>query len=82
MDRVPKSFGIKLGHDLREDFGRTILDSPNDTEQDPTGDPAPGAIASPDVALEGLFMFDLTRAQWTGGPPCTRRPRPPAAAVA
>src|SRR5215470_4234264 len=44
MDVVPKSLGIKLRDDLIEDLGCPLLDCSNDTEQDPAGDPAPGAI--------------------------------------
>jgi hypothetical protein len=52
-----------MGHDFVEDFGGTILDCPNDTEQHAAGDPAPGAMVSPRLAFEGLLAFDLTLAQ-------------------
>ena len=67
MDIVPKPLGIKLRDDLIEDFGGPILDSSNDTEQDPAGDPAPGAIASPGIAFEGLLTLDLTLRQGACG---------------
>ena len=81
MDVLAKPLRLKLGHDLVEDFGGAILDRPNHTEQHAAGDPAPGAIASPRLAFEGLLTFDLTLAQGTereagtlgGAPPA--RPR-------
>src|SRR5215813_1731652 len=59
--------GITVRHNFREDFGSTILDRPQDTEQPPARDPAPGTIAEPRPAFEGFIAFDLTRAQGTGG---------------
>ena len=67
MDIVPKPLGIKLRDDLIEDFGCPILDSSNDTQQDPAGDPAPGAIASPGITFEGLFTLDLPLRQGARG---------------
>ena len=37
--------GIKVRHNVREDFGGAILHRPQDAEQHTAGDPAPGAIA-------------------------------------
>ena len=67
MDILPNPLGIKLRDDLIEDLGCPILDSSNDTEQDPAGDPAPGAIASPGLAFEGLLTLDLTLSQGARG---------------
>jgi hypothetical protein len=67
MDILPKPLGIKLRNDLIEDLGCPILDSSDDTEQDPAGDPAPGAIASPGIAFEGLLTLDLTLRQGARG---------------
>src|SRR6266571_5012563 len=58
--------GVKMRHDLREDPRCAILDGPNDAQQDPAGDTAPGAIASPGLAFERLFPFDVTVAQRMG----------------
>ena len=55
--------GIKVRHDLREDFGGAILHRANDAEQHATGDPTPGAILQPCVPFEPLVTFDLTRTQ-------------------
>jgi len=78
MDILPKALCIKMRDDHREDFRGAILDSPDDTEQHAAGDPAPGAIESPDVALEGLFRFDVTRTQGTGGQASALGGAPPA----
>src|SRR5262249_17312606 len=67
MDVLAKPLRLKMGDHLIEDFGGPILDSADDTEQHPAGDPAPGAIAGPRVAFEALVAFDLALAQWTGG---------------
>ena len=56
-----------MGDDLGEDFGGAIRDRPNDTEQHPAGDTAPGARADPRVAFEALVAFALTLTQWPGG---------------
>jgi len=52
----------------------------DDTEHDAAGDLAPGAIASPGVAFEGLLVVDGPLAQGTSGPPCVRCCAPPAGA--
>jgi len=80
MDVVPKSLGIKLRDDLIEDLGCPILDCSNDTEQDPASDPAPGAIASPGLAFEGLLAFDLALAQGAYGEASALGGAPPARA--
>jgi hypothetical protein len=78
MDILPKPLGIKVRDDLIEDLRCPILDRSNDTEQDPAGDAAPGAIAAPGVAFERFLPFDLAATQGTGGEPCALRGAPPA----
>jgi len=81
MEILAELLGIKVRHNFIEDFGGPILDRANHAEQHAAGDPAPGAIASPRLAFEGLLTFDLTLAQGTereagtlgGAPPA--RPR-------
>src|SRR6266568_52889 len=63
MEILTQLPGIKVGHDFIEDFGGTILDSPNDIQQHTARDTAPGTIAYPPVAFEGLLACDLTLAQ-------------------
>src|SRR5438128_2129136 len=67
MDILAQLLGIKVRDDFIEDFGGAILGRPNDTEQHPAGDTAPGAIASPRLAFEGFVAFDLTLTQGAGG---------------
>jgi hypothetical protein len=55
--------GLKVRHHFLEDFGSTLLDCPQDAEQHPARDPAPGAIASPCRAFEGFSAFALTLPQ-------------------
>src|SRR5919198_6712682 len=71
MEILAQLLGIKVRHDLIEDFGGTILDCPNDTEQHAAGDTAPGAILHPRLPFEGLLAFNLTLAQWAYGEACT-----------
>jgi hypothetical protein len=86
MDILAQPLRIKMGDDLVEDFGGAILDRAKDTEQYPTGDPAPGAIADPRLAFEGFVAFDLALAQWPSGqasalgfapPACPGQGKPP-----
>src|SRR5215471_21196661 len=63
MEILAQLLGIKVRHDVIEDFGGPILDCPNDTEQHATRDTAPGARAQPRLPFEGLLAFDLTLAQ-------------------
>src|SRR5262245_22528078 len=58
MDILAHPLCLKMGDDLVEDFGGPILACPHDTEQYPTGDPAPGAIAAPRLTFERLFTSD------------------------
>lgn len=67
MDIVPQPLRIKLRADLIEDFCGAIVDGPDETEQDPTRHPVPGAIASPCIAFAGLLMLDLTPRQGACG---------------
>jgi hypothetical protein len=67
MEILPPLLGIKVRDDFREDFGGPILDRPNDAEQHPARDTAPGAITAPGLAFEAFFTFDRALAQWTGG---------------
>jgi hypothetical protein len=80
MDILAQLLGIKVRHDFIEDFGGTILDRPNDTEQHPAGDTAPGAILQPRLAFEGFVAFDLTLTQGAGGEARTLCFAPPARA--
>ena len=63
MHILAQFLGIKVGHNFIKDFRGTILDCPNDTQQDAAGDPAPGAMAYPCLAFAGLLAFDLTLGQ-------------------
>jgi hypothetical protein len=69
---------VEMGHDFIEDARRSVLDGPNDAEQDPTGQAAPGAIAPPALAFERFCPFDLTVAQWAGGQTSALGAAPPA----
>src|SRR2546428_1115034 len=80
MDILAQLLGIKVRHDFIEDFGGAILDRPNNTEQHAAGDTAPGAMAYPRLAFEGLLAFDLTLAQRACGEACALRFAPPARA--
>jgi hypothetical protein len=78
MEVLAQLLGIEVRDDFIEDFGGAVLDRANDTEQHATGDPAPGAIADPRLAFEGLLAFDLTLAQWTRGQARALGTAPPA----
>jgi hypothetical protein len=78
MDILAQLLGIKVGHDFREDFGRTILHRTNDAEQHSAGKTAPRAILHPRLTFETFFAFDLTLAQRTGGQPRALGAAPPA----
>src|SRR4030095_15667393 len=80
MHILAELLSIKVGHDFIEDFGGTILDCPNDTEQHAAGDPAPGAMVSPRLAFEGLLAFDLTLTQRAYGEAGALSFAPPASA--
>ena len=67
-----------MGHDFIKDFGGAVLDGPKDTEQHTAGDTAPGAMAYPRLAFEGLLAFDLTLSQRTRREARTLRFAPPA----
>ena len=70
--------GVKMRHDLIENARCSILDGPNDAEQDSAHDTAPGAMASPSLAPERLFPFDVTVAQGMGGQTRALGAAPPA----
>src|SRR2546430_7323765 len=80
MEIVAQFLGIKMGHDVLENFGGPILDSPHDTQQHAARDPAPGARAHPRLAFEGLLAFDLTLAQRAYGEASPLGCAPPARA--
>ena len=63
MDILAQFLGIKMGDDFIEDFGGAILHSAEDREQHAAGDAAPGAVARPGLAFQGLLPFDLTLTQ-------------------
>ena len=77
MEIWPEFVGIKMGHDFIEDARRAVLDRSHDTEQDPVGETAPGAILLPALAFEPFFAFDLAGAQRTGGQPIALGAPPP-----
>ena len=77
---LPQLLGIKVRHDCIEDFGGVILHRPQDAEQHPAGDPAPGALAYPCLAFEGRVAFELTLAQWAYGEARALGGTPPAGA--
>ena len=66
-DIVLECLCIKIGRDFREEAQRAVLDSPHDTEQDPGGATAPGAILLPTLAFAHVFAFDLAGAERMGG---------------
>src|SRR5262249_42364532 len=59
VDILAQLLGIKVRNDFIEDFGGAVLDRAQHTEQHAACDPAPGAIAPPGRALEGLVALDL-----------------------
>ena len=63
MEILAPFLGIKMGDDFREDFGGAIRHSAEDREQYPAGDAAPGAVAPPGLAFQGLRTFALTLTQ-------------------
>ena len=63
LERLAQFLGITMGDDFIEDFGGAILHSAEDREQYPAGDAAPGAVAQPGLAFQGLLTFDLTLTQ-------------------
>jgi hypothetical protein len=67
MDILAQFLGIKMRHDLIEDARGTLLDGPQDVEQDAAGDAAPRATVPPALAFERFFPLDLPMAQWTEG---------------
>ena len=78
VDILAQLLRIKVRDDFIEDFGGTVLHRPNDTEQHPAGDPAPGARADPRLAFARFVTFDLTLAHRACGQTRTLRCMPPA----
>jgi hypothetical protein len=78
MDILAQLLGIKMGHALREDTRCTILDSPDNAEQDAAGEATPGAILGPRLAFACLFPFDLRVTQWAGRQASALGAAPPA----
>jgi len=78
MQILAQLLGIKVRHGFIEDFGGAIRDRPNDPEQHPAGDPAPGAIADPRLTFERLLAFDLAWAQGAEGEAIALGCAPPA----
>ncbi len=67
MDVLPKVVGITMRHECIDDTRGAILDRAADVEQHTAGDPAPGAIVAPRLALEALLVCDLAWAQGACG---------------
>jgi len=80
MDILAPFLGIKMRHDLIEDTRCSILDGPDDAEQDAAGDAAPGAVTQPGLAFEGCCTFDLALTQGADGEARTLGFAPPARA--
>ena len=79
VDILAQVLRIEVGHDFIEDLRGAILDRADDVQQDPTADPAPGAMLRPDLAFERFFPFDMAGAQRAGGQAIAlRAARPPA----
>jgi hypothetical protein len=78
MDILAQLLGIKMGHDLREDFRGAILNSPDNAEQHAARDAPPGAILHPRLAFAAFFAFDLALAQRACGQAIPLGAAPPA----
>jgi hypothetical protein len=63
MEIVAQCLGIKMGDAFREAFGGAIRPSAAAREQHAAGDAAPGAVARPGLAFQGLLPFALTLPQ-------------------
>jgi hypothetical protein len=75
---LPHLLGSEVRHHCREDLGGAILDRPQDAEQHPARESAPGALASPRLAFAGFVACDLTLAQRAGQEACPLGFAPPA----
>jgi hypothetical protein len=80
MEIVAQLLGSPGGHDCREDFGGTLLDGANHAEPHAAGEPAPGAIRGPRLAVACLCPFDVAGAERTSGPPRALGAAPPSPA--
>jgi hypothetical protein len=78
MEILAKFLRIKMGHDLIEDAGGTVLHGADDREQHAARDAAPGAVTQPGLAFEGLVTVDLALAQRPCGEARTLGAAPPA----
>jgi len=78
MDILAQLLGIKVGHNFREDFSRTILYCANDAEQHVARNTAPRAVLQPRLTFATFFAFDLALAQRTGGQTRALGAAPPA----
>ena len=67
MNILAQLLGIKVRHNFIEDFGGTVLDRPNDTQQHAARHTVPRAILQPCLAFETLVALDLTLAQRARG---------------
>jgi hypothetical protein len=79
-DLVAHLLGLKVRHDLIEDFGGPLLDRPHATAPPTAGETAPRALASPRVAFERGVACALTLTQRAGGEARARGLAPPARA--
>jgi hypothetical protein len=77
MQLLAQLLGIKVRHNVREDFGGARLDRPTDAAQDPAGQATPRSIPHPRLACEGCVAFDLALAQRPCGKASARCVAPP-----
>ena len=78
MEIWTQLLGIKVRHDLIEDFRGAILDGADDAEQHAAGDATPRAVLSPCRPLAAFFLFHLALAQRACGQAIPLGAAPPA----
>jgi hypothetical protein len=78
LEIVAQLLGITMGDDFREDCGGAIRHSAEDREPHAAGEAAPGAVAQPGLAFQGLLTCDLTLTQRPEREARTLRCTPPA----
>src|SRR5215471_13788151 len=78
MEILAQLLGIKVRHDLIEDFRSAILDGTDDTEQHAARDATPRAILPPRLPFATFCLFDLALAQWACGQAIPLGAAPPA----